>query len=391
MSENTDFSLKRFPWLRSGFDLEGYVGALAALLVGLLLGALWDPLFWIGFIGAVVILFATRTAERTPPKSTDVLVTPVDGMVVDIARAAPPAELRLAGGDWTRVRISVGPTKTNGIYAPIDGELDHIILENGDPAAFAAMSVDRPGLAVAYVSLESGSRATGMRLATGGLGPRLEVRAEAGDAVRLGRNIGTMRLGGWCEVYVPADIKIDVIEGQTLIGSETVLARFEDRVSRTVFTPRDEPVAEEAFVAPVLTPAAVVADVTESAVTTEADNVVETVEEAVQQTAAAVEEAVTETVQTATETVSDTADDIFDGAEEIVTAEFEADTESDMETAYFVEDDAATPSDDALTLEKIAGRVAAADAAVEPTSDDESVADMLARLRSEARKAYKDD
>lgn len=390
MSDNSDFTLKRFPWLRSGFDLEGYVGALAAWLVGLLLGALWSPLFWIGFIGAIVILFATRTAERTPPKSTDVLVTPVDGIVVDVARAIPPAELRLAGGDWTRVRISVGPTKTNGIYAPIDGELDHIILENGDPAAFAAMSVDRPGLAVAYVSLESGERATGMRLATGGLGPRLEVRAEAGDAVRLGRNIGTMRLGGWCEVYVPADVEIDVIEGQTLIGSETVLARFEERVSRTVFTPRDEPAAEETFATPVLTPAAVVADVTETVVT-EADDVVETVEATVQETAqeigAVVEDTVTETVETTAETVSDTADDIFDDVEEVVTAEFEADTE----TAYFVDDDAATPSEDALTLEKIAGRVAAADAAVEPETDDESVADMLARLRSEARKAYKDD
>lgn len=382
MSENTDFSLKRFPWLRSGFDLEGYVGALAAWLVGLLLGALWSPLFWIGFIGAIVILFATRTAERTPPKSTDVLVTPIDGIVVDIARAAPPAELRLAGGDWTRVRISVGPTKTNGIYAPIDGELDHIILENGDPAAFAAMSVDRPGLAVAYVSLESGERATGMRLATGGLGPRLEVRAEAGDAVRLGRNIGTMRLGGWCEVYMPADIEVDVIEGQTLIGSETVLARFEDRVSRTVFTPRDEPAAEETFASPVLTPAAVVADVTESAVA-EADEAVETIAE----TVSTAQETVMETAEAAVDTVSDAAEDIFDDVEDTVAAEFEADTE----TAYFVEEDAASPSEDALTLEKIAGRVAAADAAVEPEGDDESVADMLARLRSEARKAYKDD
>ena len=382
MSETSDFTLKRFPWLRSGFDLEGYVGALAAWLVGLLLGALWSPLFWIGFVAAIVILFATRTAERTPPKGTDVLVTPIDGMVVDIARAAPPAELRLAGGDWTRVRISVGPTKTNGVYAPIDGELDHIILENGDPAAFAAMSVDRPGLAVAYVSLESGDRATGMRLATGGLGPRLEIRAEAGDAVRLGRNIGTMRLGGWCEIYIPADIEIDVIEGQTLIGSETVLARFEDSVTRTVFTPRDEPAAEEAFVAPVLTPAPVVADVTEG-VAAKADDAVEAAGEA----ASAVEDTVSETGEAAVDAVSANADDIFDDAEVLATDEFEA----DIETTDTVEEDVQTPSDDALTLEKIAGRVAAAEAAADTTSDDESVADMLARLRSEARKAYKDD
>jgi phosphatidylserine decarboxylase len=221
-----DLSQNRFPWLRSGFDLEGYVGALAAWLLAILLGWLWSPLFWIGFVAAVVILFATRTAERTAPAGEDLIVAPCDGMVVSIGGATPPDELRLPTGSWTRVRVSVGPTKTNGLYALMDGGLDHIILETGDPAAFAATKPDRPGLSVAYVSLESGSRAIGMRAATGGLGPRLEINGEPGDAVRLGRNIGTLRLGGWCDIYVPADVDIMPAVGQTLIGSETVLGRF---------------------------------------------------------------------------------------------------------------------------------------------------------------------
>lgn len=221
-----DLSQNRFPWLRSGFDLEGYVGALAAWLLAILLGWLWSPLFWIGFVAAVVILFATRTAERTAPVGENLIVAPCDGMVVSVGGATPPDELRLPTGRWNRVRISVGPTKTNGIYAPMDGGLDHIILETGDPAAFAATKPDRPGLSVAYVALESGSRAVGMRTATGGLGPRLEINGEPGDAVRLGRNIGTLRLGGWCDMYVPADVDILPAVGQTLIGSETILGRF---------------------------------------------------------------------------------------------------------------------------------------------------------------------
>ncbi|MEM7329895.1 MAG: phosphatidylserine decarboxylase [Pseudomonadota bacterium] len=227
-----DFSRESFPWLRGGFDLEGYVGALAALLVGILLGYVLGLLFWIGFIAAVVILFATRTAERTPPEAEGLIVAPTDGIVVSVNGATAPDELRLDGTDWTRVRVSIGPTKTNGIHAPMDGAIDHIIRETGDPAAFAAMKPDRPGLAVAYVSLQSGDRAVGMRFATGGLGPRLEVDAEAGDAVRLGRNIGTLRLGGWCDLYLPASVKVLPMPGQTLIGSETILARFGDTESR---------------------------------------------------------------------------------------------------------------------------------------------------------------
>ncbi len=221
-----DFSRKSFPWLRAGFDLEGYVGALAAWLVGILMGIVWGPLFWLGFLAAIVILFATRTAERTSPEGEGLITAPTDGLVVSVGGASPPDELRLRGGDWTRVRISVGPTKTNGIHAPMDGAIDHVILETGDPAAFAAMKPDRPGLAVAFVSLESGSRAVGMRFATGGLGPRLEIANESGDAVRLGRNIGTLRLGGWCDLYVPGSVDVLPRVGQTLICSETVIGRF---------------------------------------------------------------------------------------------------------------------------------------------------------------------
>ena len=223
---DADFSRESFPWMRSGFDLEGYVGALAAWLVGILLGILWGPLFWIGFTAAIVILLATRTAKRTIPEAEGIIIAPSDGIIVSVSGATPPDELRLDGAGWTRVRVSVGPTKTNGIYAPMDGAIDHVIRETGDPAAFAAMKPDRPGLSVAYVALESGARSVGMRYATGGLGPRLEIDKEAGDAVRLGRAIGTLRLGGWYDLYLPADIDILPVPGQTLIGSETILGRF---------------------------------------------------------------------------------------------------------------------------------------------------------------------
>lgn len=234
-----DFSRKSFPWMRAGFDLEGYVGALAAWLVGILMGIVWAPLFWLGFFAAIVILFATRTAERTSPEGEGLITAPTDGLVVSVGGATPPDELRLRGGDWTRVRISVGPTKTNGIHAPMDGAIDHVILETGDPAAFAAMKPDRPGLAVAYVSLESGARGIGMRFATGGLGPRLEIANESGDAVRLGRNIGTLRLGGWCDLYVPGNVQVLPRVGQTLICAETVIGRF-DGAESELFDREDE-------------------------------------------------------------------------------------------------------------------------------------------------------
>ena len=65
MSEHLDH--KNTPWMTVGLDWEGVAAALGALLVALLLGALWSPLFWIGFVGVVLALMAARWSHRTPP------------------------------------------------------------------------------------------------------------------------------------------------------------------------------------------------------------------------------------------------------------------------------------------------------------------------------------
>ena len=65
-----------------------------------------------------------------------------------------------------------------------------------------------------------------MRVATGGLGPRLVSKADAGDHVPAGKTIATRRLGGWCDVYVPLGGAPQVEPGRTLVGGETAIWRY---------------------------------------------------------------------------------------------------------------------------------------------------------------------
>jgi phosphatidylserine decarboxylase len=211
---------------RTKFDLEGIGGAVAAWLVGVLLGWLWWPLFWLGFAAAILILMATRSQARVSPDLVNLIIAPCDGIVHSIEPALPPTELRLEGGDWLRVRIASSPFSTNPIYASLTGQIESVILEEPDPSVFTASHADTPGLAVAYIALESLGKQIGYRVSTGGLGRRLEIISEAGDPVRAGRMIGKRRLGGWCDLYLAADTKLMVQKGQTLIGAETVLCRL---------------------------------------------------------------------------------------------------------------------------------------------------------------------
>lgn len=213
-------------WARTGFDLEGIAGAVAALFVGVLLGWLWGPLFLIGFGLAVLILMATRRQARVAPDLANIVTAPCDGVVHSARLALPPTELRMSGGERVRLRIASAPTSTNPVYASINGEVASVILEEPDMSVLLASQPDMAGLAVAHIRLESLGQQVGCTLSTGGFGPRLEILSEAGDPVRLGRVIGKRRLGGWCDVYLPAGTKLMVQEGQTLIGSETVLCRL---------------------------------------------------------------------------------------------------------------------------------------------------------------------
>lgn len=233
----------RWSWARTGFDAEGLVGALAAWLTGLLLGAIWGPLFWLGMILAVVILLGTRKQVRTPPDAANLVLSPCDGVVHSIEMVMPPSELRLPTGDRLRLRIASSPATTNPIYAPITGEVTSIILEDPNPSVVLAGNPMTPGLAVAHLKLESVGDAVGLMISTGGFGPRLDVSSEAGDAVRAGRVIGKRRLGGWCDVYLKPGARLLVSPGQSLIGAETVLCRLSAAIVEDEL-PREEDVVE---------------------------------------------------------------------------------------------------------------------------------------------------
>ena len=224
-TRNTKWRTGR-PWARTGFDLEGLIGALAALLVGMLLGALWGPLFLLGAALAGLALLATRKQARTPPDLANLVIAPCDGVIQSVELALPPSELRLPPGERLRLRIASSPASTNPLHASITGEVTSVILEEPNPAVVFASASDMPGLAVAHICFDSMGDTVGLTISTGGFGPRLEITAEAGDAVRAGRLIGKRRLGGWCDVYLKADARVLVSPGQTLVGSETVLCRL---------------------------------------------------------------------------------------------------------------------------------------------------------------------
>lgn len=241
-----DIDRKRFPWALARFDIAGLVGAIAAFIIGALLGLFWSPLFLLGLAGAAVILLASRHADRTPPPEPDAIVSPVDGVLVSISDMVAPAELRMDARELVCLRIASSPASSNTVHAPMAGEIVSLIEEAGDNAVRTASDPDAAGLATAYVTIRSGDSQVGLRIATGGLGPRLEMQREPGDPVRIGRVIGLRRLGGWCDVWLDAELPLAVWPGMSLKAAETRLVLSKGGEKAAYIRPmRDETVGDE--------------------------------------------------------------------------------------------------------------------------------------------------
>lgn len=214
------------PWFKEKFDLEGLgFGGLAlalAIIVGGIpyIGGILSFLFWIAFI---VILFASRDNDRTSPTGKSLVLAPCDGILIDVSTVAPPREVRWDIPEVKRVRISSAPYSANGVRAPMTGNVESFLEEEGAPAALA-LKADDADLREAFMLFVGEEGVVGLRLATGGLGPRLDIDLEAGDGVRSGRKIGVRRLGGWCDIYLPLDAEVTLLPGMKIIGGETVLS-----------------------------------------------------------------------------------------------------------------------------------------------------------------------
>lgn len=216
---------------------EGWPFIAIAVVVALVLGWLWQPLFWIGLIVAAWCTYFFRDPPRVIPTDEGLVVSPADGRVSAIVDVAAPPELGL--GDETRRRISifmnvfnchvnrvpVPGTVTRVVYTPgkfINAELDKASEDN-----------ERNGIV-----LETANGQVAVVQIAGLVARRILCWVGEGDALAPGERIGMIRFGSRLDVYLPAGAATTLVAvGQQAIAGETVLARFGaagvDRRSRT--------------------------------------------------------------------------------------------------------------------------------------------------------------
>ncbi len=217
-----DLSWRRF--ILPPIHPEGwrFVGVFAAVTV--LMWMLFKPVGVVCLALTIWCYFFFRDPQRAVPGGENLVLSPADGIVSKITEVVPPKELEMGDEPMTRISIFMSVFSVHVNRAPMAGKITKMFYR---PGAFVDVSLDkesenneRQELAMETVT---GHKIAFVQIA-GLVARRILTFVKEGDQLKAGERFGLIRFGSRLDVYLPKGIAPQVLEGQTAVAGETVLA-----------------------------------------------------------------------------------------------------------------------------------------------------------------------
>ena len=217
-----DLSWRRF--ILPPIHPEGwrFVGVFAAVTV--LMWMLFKPVGVVCLALTIWCYFFFRDPLRAVPEGESLVLSPADGIVSKIAEVVPPKELEMGEEPMTRISIFMSVFSVHVNRAPMAGKITKMFYR---PGAFVDVSLDkesenneRQELAMETVT---GHKIAFVQIA-GLVARRILTIVKEGDQLKAGERFGLIRFGSRLDVYLPKGVVPQVLEGQTAVAGETVLA-----------------------------------------------------------------------------------------------------------------------------------------------------------------------
>ncbi|MER0237118.1 phosphatidylserine decarboxylase [Fulvimarina sp. MAC8] len=199
-------------------------------VASILLGLLWEPLFWIGLVLTAWCAYFFRDPERVTPVSDDLVVSPADGHVSLVGHIAPPKELDLGEEPMLRISVFMNVFDCHVNRAPVAGPIRQIVYSKG---SFKNAELDKASEVNERNSLviDSVHGSVGVAQIAGLVARRIICWSKTGDGLQTGERFGLIRFGSRLDIYCPPGFVPRVAEGQRALAGETVLAEFGETLS----------------------------------------------------------------------------------------------------------------------------------------------------------------
>jgi phosphatidylserine decarboxylase len=205
---------------------EGWPFIAAAGLFNLLLLIAVAPLGWLFLPVTVWVVAFFRDPERVTPTAENLVICPADGRLLPIVNVAPPPELHLPEGTYTRLSIFMNVFNVHVNRIPCNGTVTTLAYRPGKffNASFDKASAENERMGI-RLTTESGQE-IGLVQIAGLVARRIVCNVREGQSVCRGVRFGIIRFGSRVDVYLPDGVRVLVTAGQSVRAGETVLAEF---------------------------------------------------------------------------------------------------------------------------------------------------------------------
>ena len=204
---------------------EGYPFIAAFGGAAIVLGLLWQPLFWIGLALTAWCAYFFRDPERVTPVDDRLVISPADGIVSSVGPAVPPRELGLGTDEMLRISVFMNVFSCHVNRAPVRGRVTRV---EHRPGKFlnaelekASSENERNGIVIDSPQ----GKVAAVQIA-GLVARRILCWVEPNEDVSVGDRVGLIRFGSRVDVYLPDGAVARVAIGQTAVAGETVIADY---------------------------------------------------------------------------------------------------------------------------------------------------------------------
>ncbi len=204
---------------------EGYKFLAIAILITIFL------YFFSGFLGLVSLVLTVwvyyffRDPERTSINDDNYLVSPADGLVVQVEEMQGPKELNLESKKFTKVGIFMNVFDCHVNRTPCDGKISEIIYK---PGKFLNASLDKASedneRNYYKITNSKGQDIIVVQIA-GLIARRIVCETSKDQDLKQGDRIGMIRFGSRVDVYFENYTSLVKLNQKTVAG-ETLLAKM---------------------------------------------------------------------------------------------------------------------------------------------------------------------
>lgn len=207
---------------------EGYKFIIIFAIITAFLALFSNVLGTVGIVLTLWCVFFFRDPNRIIPVQEDILVSPADGVVTRIDyNVEAPEDLGYKGKKFNKISIFLNVFNVHVNRVPVSGK---VIKTSYKPGKFLSANAENASEEnernSVVVKTKDKSEIIFTQVA-GLVARRIVSELKENQEVTIGDRYGIIRFGSRTDVYLPENVSIQSLVGQTMIGGETIIAKFE--------------------------------------------------------------------------------------------------------------------------------------------------------------------